>query len=174
VSVARDGLGETQRGLLSRGEVFALGPLGKIRKLVVIPAQVAGEDGVAGQAIGRDVDLAGADDDELLELGGDRSGVEHGAKMGLHGGKDLRPVRHDAKHVGHVAALSECFVIESRDFRRHFAAIETRYPRHGGFLLESAYRILKQGVGARSEPFLTRIELSATLMKELLGKNTPQ
>ena len=51
VGVARDGLGEAQRGLFGRGEVVALGPVGQVSELVVGPAQIAGENGVAGQAV---------------------------------------------------------------------------------------------------------------------------
>ncbi len=50
--------------------------------------------------------------------------------MGLHGGKDLRPVRHDAKHVGHVAALGKDLVVEGGDFGGHLAAVEPGNPGH--------------------------------------------
>ena len=46
---------------------LALGPIGEMGKLIVGPPQVAGQNGVAGQAIGRLVHLAGADDDQLFE-----------------------------------------------------------------------------------------------------------
>jgi hypothetical protein len=112
VGVAGDGFGQAQGGFFGGGEVVALRPVGEVGELVVGPAQVAGQDGVAGQAVGRLVHLAGADDDQLLELGGNRAGIEHGAEVGLHGGEDLRPVRHDAEHVGHVAALGKGLVVE--------------------------------------------------------------
>jgi len=130
VSIARDGFGEAQRSLFGRGEVVAAGPVGEVRELIVGPAEVAGEDGVAGQAIGRLIDLAGTNDDQLLQPGGNRAGIQDGGKMRLHGGKDIGPVGHYSKHVGHVAAQGKGLVIEGGDIGRHFAAVKAGNPGH--------------------------------------------
>ena len=88
------------------------------------------QNGVAGEAIGSLVDLAGADDDQLLELGGHGAGVKHGAEMRLHGGEDFRPVGHDAEHVGHVTALGKNLVEQGCQIGCHFAAIKPGYAGH--------------------------------------------
>ena len=66
VGVAADGFCETESGFFGWGEVFALGPVGEVGELVVGPAETFGEEGVAGQAVRGDIDLAGADDDQLF------------------------------------------------------------------------------------------------------------
>ena len=106
------------------------GPVGEVGELVVGPAEVAGQNGVAGQAVGRLVYLAGADDDELFELGGDGAGIEDGGEMSLHGGEDFRPVGHDAEHVGHVAALGKSLVVEGGHFGGDFAAVDAGNAGH--------------------------------------------
>ena len=146
----------------SAGEVLALGPIGKVSELVVGPAQAPGEDGVAGQAIRGLVHLAGADDDQLLELGGNRAGVQHRAEMGLHGGKDFGPVSHDAEHVGHVAALGKCLVVECRYFGGDFAAIEPGNPGHWASLRSAS--IVSPGIDHFGTP------LPPLSLKEELAK----
>ena len=151
VGVAGDGFGETQGSLFGRGEVIALGPIGKVRKLVVGPAEDSGEDGVAGEAIGGFVHLAGADDDQLFEFGGDGAGIEDRGEMCLHGGEDFGTVGHDAKHVGHVAAQGKCLVVQGGQFGGYFAAVEAGNAGHAGLLgrLYSWYRLAVFIVGWR-------------------------
>ena len=55
------------RGLFGGREVSAVGPLVEMPKLIVGPTEPARQDSVAGEAVGRVVDLAGSDDDEFLE-----------------------------------------------------------------------------------------------------------
>ena len=123
VSVAGNGFGEAQGGFFGWGEVVSLGPVGEVGELVVGPPEALGEEGVAGEAVGGYVDLAGADDDEFFEARGDCAGVEDCGEVGLHGGEDLWPVGHDAKHVGDVAAQGKGFVVKSRHFRGNFASV---------------------------------------------------
>src|ERR1017187_8372235 len=87
---------------------------------------------------------------DFLELGGDRAGIQHCAKVRLHGGEDFRPVRHDAEHVGHIAALGKCLVVKRCHIRGHFASVKPGNPGHRASLvflpvsiltLYSAYRI---------------------------------
>ena len=100
---------------------------------------------MAGQAVGCLVHLAGADDDELLELGGDGARVEHGAEVCLHGGEDLGPVRHDAEHVGHVAALGKSLVEKSGQIRSDFGC--DRDGKYGtSRLLEGLFYGIASGV----------------------------
>ena len=66
MGVAGDGLGKAESGLFGGGKVVALGPVGQVVELIVRPSKSLGEEGVAGQAVGGYVDLAGADDDELF------------------------------------------------------------------------------------------------------------
>jgi len=68
VRVAGDGLGKAQGGFFGGSEIVAPGPIGEMGELVVGPAEVFGEEGVAGQAIGGHIDLAGADNDQLLQF----------------------------------------------------------------------------------------------------------
>src|ERR1035441_5039327 len=60
VGVSGDGLGQSEGGFFGGGKIVALRPFGEVGQLVVCPAEAASEDGVAGEAIGRDVSLAGA------------------------------------------------------------------------------------------------------------------
>jgi hypothetical protein len=52
------------------------------------------------------------------------AGIEHHAKVRLYGGDNLRPVGHDAEHVGDVTALGKSLVVKRSHFRRDFAAVE--------------------------------------------------
>src|ERR1017187_2099454 len=161
VGVAGDGLGESEGGFFSWGKVLAVRPIGQVGQLVVCPAEAASEDGVAGEAIGRDVQLAGADDDQFLELGGDRAGIQDGSEVRLHGGENFGAVRHDAKHVGDVAALGKGLIVERCHIRGNFAAVKPGNPGHRASLvvflpvsiltLYSAYRISL--IGTRDRRF---------------------
>jgi hypothetical protein len=118
------GLGEPKGSLLGRSEIDAAGPFREMGKLIVSPSQVASQDGVAGEAVGSFIYLAGADDDQLFEPGWNGAGIEDSGKVGLHGGEDLRTVRHDAKHVGHISALSKDFVVKRSDIGGNITAIK--------------------------------------------------
>jgi hypothetical protein len=93
-------------------------------KLVVGPSQVASQDRVAGEAVGSFIQLAGADDDQLFEPGWNGAGIEDSGKVGLHSGEDLRPVRHDAKHIRHISALNKDLVVQRSDLRSDITAIK--------------------------------------------------
>src|SRR3984885_9249373 len=68
VGVARDGFGEAEGSFFGGSEIGAARPIGEVSELIVGPAKVAGENGMARQAVRCFVHLAGADDDELFEL----------------------------------------------------------------------------------------------------------
>ena len=183
VSVARDGLSQPECGFFSEGEIVAGLPVSEMPELIFRPAQTAGEDSMAGETVGRLVHLAGANDDELLQLGGDGAGVEHSRKVVLHGGEDLRAMRHDAKHVWHVAALGEDLVVTSCNFRGYVIAIEAGNARHGG---SCAFESIMAPEGERplaeretgSEDFagvaLTEGARSVTLEMDNQAPDTPQ
>ena len=67
---------------------------------------------------------------DFFQLCGDSSRVKDCGEMGLHGGEDLRPMRHDAEHVGDVAALGKSLVEECCQIRGHFATIKAGYAGH--------------------------------------------
>ena len=101
---------------------------------------------------------------EFLQFGGDCARIENCAKMGLHGGKDFRPVSHDAEHVGHVAALGKGFVVERGDLGRRVAAVE---PGDSGHSSSCRVFLMVSPQGACGTlGVLTRPALSATFVLE--------
>src|SRR5579875_3300251 len=135
VRIARYCFGQPQSGFFGRRKIAALPPVGQVRKLLVGPSQAARKDRMACQAVGSLVHLAGADDDQFLELRRNCPGIQHGGKVSHHGRENLRPMSHYAEHIRDVAALREGPVVKRLQIGADFAAVKPRDSRHCELLI---------------------------------------
>src|SRR5215467_13887356 len=82
------------------------------------------------QSILAAVDLAGADDEQLFQLGRDCPGLHDCAQVGDHGAQNLRAVSYRAEHVRNVAAYFHEMVVDLPDFGGDGVAVETGNSGH--------------------------------------------
>src|SRR5215472_3690987 len=86
-------------------KIGAAAKISQVLDLVVRPAVPPCQGGVRSQSIFAAVDLRSTNDDQLLELGGNRTGIHYRTEVANHAAEDLGPVCHSAEHVRHVAPL---------------------------------------------------------------------
>jgi len=116
MGIARDALGQPQRGFFFCRKICALFEVSQAVDLIVCPAMPPCQDGVGGQSIFAAVDLRGADNQQLFQLRGDRAGFHYGLKMRHHRPHNLRSMSDRAEHIGNVAARLHERIVNFCDF----------------------------------------------------------
>jgi hypothetical protein len=117
--------------LLGFAEERAVAPVFEDFEMLGRPAEFEADGGVAGEAVAREVELRGANYDQLLELGGQRAGFEDGFHVRGRGAEDFGAMSERAEEVGHVAAFAQKLVVDGSEFGRNFGAVESADAWHG-------------------------------------------